>query len=489
MIDTFMHIPEYFKNGDIFVNNSGLNKVIKEYSFYFISKQLNLDQMIFLNENMKTSRVILIDQYTIPNQNDHFFIISLKRTIIIINQSLITYLSDLFSSNSNLPIYFLSDSKQLFNKYIKIQNRQFEIDSNFQNEITNFKKCILLKIESNLLLKQKNTIFQIQKIISTCIIGYLIKQGYAKINEKQKNILSIENNNISNIKCSTKDYLELRNLGIGASFTVDLIYHFEKEELFALKKPNAFNLESSKLIEREKRNYSKINYPYLPKLYGTVKDYNSTYLIIQFINGQLLSTAIKNQYLNEDDKIIIIYKIMAIIEYFHKNNFVYRDLKPNNIIIDENENIFIIDFDRMIDINHRSKDEINTIDFSSSYFDPEINLGKISFSNDIYSIGQIIYFIMNNENPNKQNIRFQNEKLEKIYEICTKSKLEERPSISLLMIEFFVLFKPKFKIIILSQDIGYKNEILINEIMNDQYDAIRNIPKAQFNLGVFLLSW
>lgn len=36
----------------------------------------------------------------------------------------------------------------------------------------------------------------------------------------------------------TNDYIILRNIDYGSSFAVDLIYHFKKEELFALKRPN-----------------------------------------------------------------------------------------------------------------------------------------------------------------------------------------------------------------------------------------------------------
>lgn len=46
---------------------------------------------------------------------------------------------------------------------------------------------------------------------------------------------------------------------------------------------------------------------------------------------------------------------MEIIDYFHDNKYVLRDIKPDNIIIDENNIVVMIDFDRMIECSSISK--------------------------------------------------------------------------------------------------------------------------------------
>lgn len=58
-----------------------------------------------------------------------------------------------------------------------------------------------------------------------------------------------------------------------------------------------------------------------------------------------------NVHFDVEDKFTIIFELIMIINYFHKNGFIYRDLRPNNIIIDENKNaFFFFDFDQMITI-------------------------------------------------------------------------------------------------------------------------------------------
>ena len=98
----------------------------------------------------------------------------------------------------------------------------------------------------------------------------------------------------------------------------------------------------------------------------------------------------------------ILFEIMAIINYLHRNNFVYRDLKYDNVLIDQNKNIFLVDFDRMMKIDDKTEYDQCTKDFSSSFVDPEVNNGNISFANDVFSIGQMIYYIINEENPSLQ---------------------------------------------------------------------------------------
>ena len=59
------------------------------------------------------------------------------------------------------------------------------------------------------------------------------------------------------------DYIILRQLGVGSISIVKLIYHIEKEEMYALKMENINDYEIPKLQKREYENYCNINHPYL----------------------------------------------------------------------------------------------------------------------------------------------------------------------------------------------------------------------------------
>lgn len=180
-----------------------------------------------------------------------------------------------------------------------------------------------------------------------------------------KNIISIPKS------MDDDEYIEIRLVGIGSIFKATLIYHIEREELLIIKTPNTNDSEIPKLIKRELENYLQIKSPFIPRLYGTIKDKH--YIVIEFINGRLLEN-IKNIPLTNEDKYTIIFELMLIIKYFHHNNFIFRDLKPNNVMIDENKTAVLIDFDRMIQYEQQNSYAYDlTNNFQSCFLAPELN--------------------------------------------------------------------------------------------------------------------
>ncbi|KAK8854389.1 hypothetical protein M9Y10_016951 [Tritrichomonas musculus] len=234
--------------------------------------------------------------------------------------------------------------------------------------------------------------------IQLCISGYLIKKGYEKSNKNR-----FESNAVQHIEMewNEKEYVELRCIGSSSLFRVILIYSFKYEALYAIKKPNLNDDEHPKLNQREIKNYLELNYPFFPKFYETDGNFNS--IIVEFINGHTLSD-IQQLKLDENNKITIIFELVLAINHLHEKKFVYRDLKPNNVIIDQNKTAVLIDFDRMIKISSNDEnDKERTNDFSSKFIAPEINCGKISFKSDIYSLGMLIDYIMNEGESNNDN--------------------------------------------------------------------------------------
>ena len=136
---------------------------------------------------------------------------------------------------------------------------------------------------------------------------------------------------------------------------------------------------------------------------------------------------------------------MIFIEHLHLNKFVYRDLKPNNVIFDINKTTIIFDFDRMIGCKENVSDTIvTTQDFSHLYVAPEVVSGQhFSYEADIYSLGLVIYFIFFGKPPPLKNIidsetsEFDFDKFDddftifrKICEDCTCKIPNKRPRLS-----------------------------------------------------------
>ena len=79
------------------------------------------------------------------------------------------------------------------------------------------------------------------------------------------------------------------------------------------------------------------------------------------------------------------------LEYLHKNNIVYRNLKPDNILIAENGHIKLSDF-KLSKISDTEDLRSNSFTGDHSYLAPEI-VNKLSYGKnaDWYSLGVVLY--------------------------------------------------------------------------------------------------
>lgn len=219
---------------------------------------------------------------------------------------------------------------------------------------------------------------------------------------------------------------------------------------------NEINNESTELFNREKNFYLKIRHPLLSNYYGSITINSMNALIIDYINGESLNS-IKKLHLDFNHKIKIIFQILIIVEFIHQNKLIYRDLKPNNFIIDHNKTVVLIDRDRMANKLYENESGELTKDLYHIYLAPEIQSpGKYSYEADIYSIGLLIYFIIMEKNPeiqylNNQTISIddfpsQYSELQKICESCIQINPKKRPKISELIDFVYIKYYSKFSV-------------------------------------------
>ena len=206
-----------------------------------------------------------------------------------------------------------------------------------------------------------------------------LKSQKLKIFKSQKNFYS------------QKKILFLQHLGVGCTSYVRLIYHIELGQLFAIKTLYLKDEKGKQLYDREIKNYERIRHPSLPRFYGESIINNEKCMVIEYIRGQRLDKMIKESHFFED-KINLIFQMMVIIEYLQNKNLIYRDMKPDNFIVDRYKRLFLIDFDRMIGEEEQEITEETTINFGSYFHPPEIRDGTIkeyTFEEDVYSLGKL----------------------------------------------------------------------------------------------------
>ena len=214
-----------------------------------------------------------------------------------------------------------------------------------------------------------------KKLFSSSTSNLPIKPYKLLSNKSKEN--TINPNSKKNNKKITQFILG-KKLGNGAFATVRLATHIKTNEIVAIKIFDKKKLkEKDKIrLEREINILKKVKHRNIVNMYNAINCKNSIYLIMEYIKGiELFSYVNQKKRLSEIEACHYYQQIISGIEYLEKLKIVHRDIKLENIIIENKKNIKIIDFG-LSNIYPQ-----NNILFSSCgspcYAPPEMILGKI----------------------------------------------------------------------------------------------------------------
>jgi len=112
-----------------------------------------------------------------------------------------------------------------------------------------------------------------------------------------------------------------------------------------LKKSEIVRLKQVEHIKAEKAILSRIAHPFIISLYSSFQDTQCVYMTMEYvIGGELFSQLRKCGRFSNDTARFYAAEIVLALQYLHSKNIVYRDLKPENLLIDSEGHIKITDF-------------------------------------------------------------------------------------------------------------------------------------------------
>lgn len=370
----------------------------------------------------------IIDYQTINKQK------SSKYDSIVIND-LVTK-----TTNNNAKCYCESDlelNNQKNNKY-KIKKNQCEICNKYHCSIV----CLNNHIKENHLEKK-------EELATLC----LLKKGKINVeNNSNKYSYLSKIDNFEFIKLKNNNHI----LSCCKHGFVYLTRNIKDNKFYAIKKLD-------KLIIKEKeKNYNnyinvlyktfelvaKIDHVLILKIYSIFEDNSYIYIVCEYARGGNLfdKTIIdeynfkkcynpllcksknsdynfkegnnssfkyeyfldKNSILEENEVFKYFIQIISALNFLHENNIIHRNLKLNNIFLDENDNIKLSGFSFSIKLdssnNCNNYTEVcntrNTFCGTFEYMAPELILEKpYNFSVDIWSLGVILYELIHGYSP------------------------------------------------------------------------------------------
>ena len=426
------------------INLKFLNEIYNKFEFIFYN-----EESIIVNQNEPKNKYIIIpiegkllnaknnklicnrgnllfgeEIYLNNNSDNDFDIKCLKYSLIAKckTEDILCYLKNTFveyadkysaiNQLKNIPIFKDFTESKFQNILQKIKTQKIEKNNNLITEGEEGNKFYIIKKglldifiggkyirtmneneylgERSLFFKEKRSATAVAKIDSE--VFYLEKDDFDTIIDKNMKEYLSNRLYLQDDTVQLSDLIFYKNLGKGSYGNVSLVKSIKNDFFYAIKNISNKQILYYKLyknIELERSILLQIDHPFIVKLVKTLKDNKYIYYLMDYIKGkELFDVLIDIGLVSKTQTQFYIGSIMLAVKYLHERKFIFRDIKPENIIVLTNGYIKLIDFGTAKAI----KDKTNSIIGTPQYMAPEVIMGDYySFEIDYWSIGVCLY--------------------------------------------------------------------------------------------------
>lgn len=238
-------------------------------------------------------------------------------------------------------------------------------------------------------------------------------------------------------------YKILNKIGQGGMSIVYLAMNERANKSWAIKEVRKDGSADFEVIKQsqivETNLLKKLNHPNLPSIIDVIDQKDSFLIVMDYIEGNPLSDALKERKsLPCEDVIEWAKQLCDVLEYLHtrKPAIIYRDMKPSNIMLKPDGSVMLIDFGIAREFKEHNVEDTSCLG-TRGYAAPEQfgGQGQTDARTDIYCLGATIYHLLTGHNPSDPPyemypIRHWNPSfssgLEKIILKCTQKNPDDR---------------------------------------------------------------
>ena len=159
--------------------------------------------------------------------------------------------------------------------------------------------------------------------------------------------------------------------------------------------------EAIQRFQREAIAASQLLHHNIVEVYDVDEEQGQQYIVMEYVKGTDLKNFIRERSpLSLELAVNIMSQILSGIEVAHKHGIIHRDIKPQNILITDDNEVKITDFGIAIALSDTSLTQTNTLLGSVHYLSPEQARGSsATIKSDIYAIGAVLYELITGEVP------------------------------------------------------------------------------------------
>ncbi|MCR5796224.1 MAG: protein kinase [Solobacterium sp.] len=230
-------------------------------------------------------------------------------------------------------------------------------------------------------------------------------------------------------------YEILEFIGKGGMSTVFKAKHIRLNTIVAVK---AVRKDQTIDLLAEVNILTRLNHPNLVKVLDIFDDEKLMYIVMDYVEGEDLQHIIQREKVIPEETVMEWFRTLAdAMRYLHtrKPPIIYRDMKPANVILQNDGTLKIIDFGIAREYKAAATNDTTHIGTNGFAAPEQFGLAQTDARTDIYSLGMTMYYLATGKSPlappygytpaRKLNPNI-SEKLEAILERCIKDNPEDR---------------------------------------------------------------
>jgi eukaryotic-like serine/threonine-protein kinase len=217
------------------------------------------------------------------------------------------------------------------------------------------------------------------------------------------------------LRCDERDrigermgaYAVVKELGRGGMGAVYLAKRadgqFEKRVAIKVLKRGTDTDEVLRRFRIERQILANLEHPHITRLLdaGTTTD-GLPYFIMEFIEGTPIAQFVRHENVDLRGRLMLFLKVCSAVNLAHRHQIIHRDIKPGNVLVNEDGEPKLLDFGIAKLLSVDSDDGITTVAaerrLTPRYAAPEQNEGQsATIATDVYSLGALLYELLTNK--------------------------------------------------------------------------------------------
>ena len=152
----------------------------------------------------------------------------------------------------------------------------------------------------------------------------------------------------------------------------------------------------------ERQILANLDHPNIARLLDGGTDDGIPFLVMEYVEGVPITQHAVERDLSVVQRLELMRKVCAAVQYAHQNLIVHRDLKPANILVTADGTVKLLDFGvaKLLDPGNDGNSNTSAMMLTPDYASPEQVRGEaVTTSSDVYSLGVVLYEILTGVRP------------------------------------------------------------------------------------------